>query len=184
VKLSFLPLVAAVLLLTARGTALAQAITPAIQAKIDGQLKEITAWAADPILIENVRTHNASVPPEHSSLNQAKWRALTVLDPTVRAFTKNQAGQFLKSKKNDLVIEAFVSDAAGLKVGFIAKTTNWCHAGNPKHDVPMTGKTWQGPVEMDESSGQQQLQISVPVLDGGKPIGSLVVGLSITKLVQ
>jgi hypothetical protein len=48
----------------------------------------------------------------------------------------------------------------------------------------MTGKNWQGPVEVDESSGQQQLQVSVPVLDGGKPIGSLVVGLSVTKLSQ
>jgi len=33
----------------------------------------------------------------------------------------------------------------------------------------MTGKNWQGPIEIDESSGQRQLQISVPVLDGGKP---------------
>jgi hypothetical protein len=46
----------------------------------------------------------------------------------------------------------------------------------------MQGKPWQGPVEVDESSGQQQLQIAVPVLDGGKPIGSLVVGLSLSKL--
>jgi hypothetical protein len=93
-------------------------------------------------------------------------------------------GQFLKSKKSDVVTEAFVSDAAGLKVGFIAKTTNWSHHDKPKHEVPMQGKTWQGPVEVDESSGQQQIQISVPVLDGGKPIGSLVVGLSLTRLTQ
>jgi hypothetical protein len=105
-----------------------------------------------------------------------------VLDPLVRAFSKNPVGLFLKTKKNDLVSEAFVSDAAGLKVGFIAKTTGWCHAGKPKHDVPMTGKTWQGPVEVDESTGQQQVQVAVPVLDGGKPIGSLVVGLGLAKL--
>ena len=40
------------------------------------------------------------------------------------------------------------------------------------------------PVEVDESSGMQQIQLAVPVLDGGKPIGSLVVGISITKLSQ
>ena len=124
------------------------------------------------------------MPADHAALTQDKWRALIVLDPIVRGFTKNPVGQFLKSKKDDLVSEAFVSDAAGLKVGFIAKTTNWSHLGKPKHDVPMTGKNWQGPVEVDESSGQQQMQISVPVLDGGKPIGSLVVGLSVTKLAQ
>jgi hypothetical protein len=164
--------------------ALAQAIAPATQAKIDAQIREIATWAAEPAIVEAVRVHNATIPAEHVALNQDKWRALTVLDPIVRGFTKNVAGTFLKTKKSDLVTEAFVSDAAGLKVGFIAKTTNWSHAGKPKHDVPMTGKFWQGPVEVDESSGQQQLQIAVPVLDGGKPIGSLVVGLSITKLSQ
>ena len=40
----------------------------------------------------------------------------------------------------------------------------------------------QGEVEVDESTGLQQVQIAVPVLDGGKPIGSLVVGLSLTKM--
>lgn len=159
-------------------------IPPETQARIDERIQAIIGWAADPVIVDAVRAHNASVPPEQAALNQEKWRALTVLDPIVRGFTRNEVGQFLKSKKDDVVSEAFVSDAAGLKVGFIAKTTNWSHQGKPKHDVPMTGKTWQGPIEIDESSGQHQLQISVPVLDNGKPIGSLVVGLSITKLTQ
>lgn len=165
-------------------SAVAQSITPAIQAKIDAQFKEIAAWAADASVVDAVRAHNASVPADQAALNQDKWKALTVLDPLVRGFTKNPAGTFLKSKKNDVVTEAFASDAAGLKVAFIAKTSGWSHKGKDKHDVPMTGKNWQGPVEVDESSGQQQVQIAVPVLDGGKPIGSLVVGLSITKLSQ
>ena len=179
-------LVSLSLLVTLLGgaAALAQPITPAVQAKIDAKLRDVVTWAADPAIIEAVRAHNASVPPDQAALNQDKWRALTVLDPMVRGFNKNPAGQLLKNKKDDLVTEAFVSDAAGLKVAFIAKTSNWSHKGKDKHDVPMTGKTWQGPVEVDESSGQQQLQVAVPVLDGGKPIGSLVVGLSLTKLAQ
>jgi len=46
----------------------------------------------------------------------------------------------------------------------------------------MTGKNWQGAVEVDESTGLQQIQVAVPVLDGDKAIGSMVVGLSLTKL--
>jgi hypothetical protein len=46
----------------------------------------------------------------------------------------------------------------------------------------MAGKTWQGKVEVDESSGLQQLQISVPVIIDGKPAGSLVVGVSLLKI--
>ncbi|MCX6951667.1 MAG: hypothetical protein NTV51_05725 [Verrucomicrobia bacterium] len=159
-----------------------QTLSSATQAKIDGQIREIATWAADPAIVEAVRAHNASVPTEQARLDQDKWRLLTVIDPIVRGFTKNPAGQALKARKTDLITEAFVSDAAGFKVAFLSKTTNWSHAGKPKHDVPMAGKTWQGPVEVDESSGQQQVQVAVPVLDGGKPIGSLVVGLSVTKL--
>jgi hypothetical protein len=171
-------------LILTRTSGSAQTIPPATQVKIDAQLKTIAAWAAEPSIVDAVRAHNASLPAEHAGLTQDKWRALTVLDPIVRAFSKNPAGQFLKSKKSDLVVEAFVSDAAGLKVAFIAKTSNWSHGGKPKHDVPMTGKAWQGPIEVDESTGQQQLQVAVPVLDGSKPIGSLVIGLSMAKLAE
>ena len=160
----------------------AESLAPAVQTKVDEQIKVVAGWAADPIIVDAVRAHNAAVPADQSALTQEKWKTLTVLDPLVRSFAKNPVGQFLKSKKSDIVTEAFVSDAAGLKVGFVAKTSNWSHKGKPKHDVPMTGKTWQGAVEVDESSGQQQLQVAVPVLDGDKAIGSLVVGLSVTKL--
>jgi len=162
----------------------AEPLEPAVQAKVDARVKDITAWAADPVIVEAVRAHNAAMSADQAALTQDKWRALTVLDPLVRGFAKNPAGQFLKGKKDDIVAEAFLSNAAGLKVAFIAKTSGWSHKGKDKHEVPMTGKSWQGAVEVDESSGQQQLQVAVPVLDGGKPIGSLVVGLSVTKLKQ
>ncbi len=162
----------------------AQTITPAIQAKIDTKFQEITAWAADPIIVEAVRAHNTALPSDQVGLTQEKWTALTVLDPLVRSFSKNPAGVFLKAKKDDVVTLPFLSDAAGCKVAFTAKTTNWCHKGMPKHEVPMTGKTWQGPIEVNQATGLQQVQIAVPVLDAGKPIGSLVVGLSLSKLAQ
>ena len=84
----------------------------------------------------------------------------------MQALVRNPAGQLLKARKTDFISEAFVSDAAGLKVAFLAKTTHWSHRGKPKHEVPMSGKSWQGPVEVDESSGRQQVQIAVPE---GKP---------------
>lgn len=151
---------------------------PAAQAKIDAQIAIITAWAADPVIVEATHAHNAALPADEDALTQEKWHSLSTLDPLVRRFSKNNVGTFLSSKRSAVIGEAFVSDAAGCKVGFINKTTRWCHAGLPKHDVPMTGKTWQGAMQLDESSGMRLIQVSVPVLDQGKPIGSLVVGLS------
>ena len=160
----------------------AEGLEPAIQAKIDAQIKVIATWAAEPVVVKAVQAQNARTPAEYASMTQEKWKELKVLDPLVRAFTKNEVAQFLKGKKTEFVSEAFLSDAAGLKVAFLSKTSNWSHKGKAKHDVPMTGKTWQGPVELDESTGVQQVQVAVPVKDGDKVIGSLVVGLSLSKL--
>jgi hypothetical protein len=160
----------------------AEGLPPEAQAKVDKALKDIQIWASDPVLVKAVKAQNAALPADHAAMTQDKWKAATILDPFVRSFSKNDAGTFLKTKKSDIISEAFVSDAQGLKVGFLAKTTGWSHKGNPKHEQPMSGKTWQGKVEVDESTGLQQVQISVPVVDEGKPIGSLVVGLVVSKL--
>ncbi len=157
-------------------------IDSAQQAKIAGKIAEIQQWAADPAIVAAVAAQNAQMPAEYAAMTQDKWKTLSLLDPFVRSFSKNAAGLVLKAKKADWTSEAFVSDAKGCKVAFLAKTTSWCHAGAPKHDVPMTGKTWQGTLATDESTGLQQLQVSVPVLKDGQPIGSLVVGLSLSKI--
>lgn len=163
-------------------SAAAEGLDPAVQAKVDAMTRQIQAWAADPALVQAVKAYNTAPPAASSAMTQDKWKGLPILDPTVRSFSKNPAAEFLKTRKTDAVSEAFVSGADGNKVAFLAKPTSWCHKGKPKHDVPMTGKSWQGPVELDESSGLQQVQVAVPVLDGGKPVGSLVVGLSLAKL--
>ncbi|MGA4644398.1 hypothetical protein [Limisphaera sp. 4302-co] len=160
----------------------AQGITPEIQAKIDAKIKQIQTWAADEVIVQAVREHNANPSPEAKAMTQEKWKTLPVLDPFVRSFTKHAATERLKAKKDDTVTEAFISGADGTKVAFLSKPSNWSHKGKDKHEVPMSGKTWQGEPEVDESTGLQQVQVAVPVLDGGKPIGSLVVGLSLNKL--
>ncbi len=159
-----------------------EGLDPAIQASIAKKLEVIRAMAADPKVVAAVKSHNAAPSGDAKAMTQEKWKVLSTLDPVVKGLARNEAASALKSRRDDAVTEAFVSGADGAKVALLSKTSNWSHKGKPKHEVPMTGKEWQGPVEVDESTGQQQLQVSVPVLDGGKPIGSLVVGLSLAKL--
>jgi hypothetical protein len=160
----------------------AQTLSPEVQQKIEAKVKEIQSWAADPVIVQAVRDHNANPSAEVKTMTQEKWKTLPVLDPFVRSFTKNAAAEKIKSKKDDTVTEAFLSGADGTKVAFLSKPTNWSHKGNPKHETPMTGKVWQGTPEVDESTGLLQIQVAVPVLEGDKPIGSLVVGLGLSKL--
>jgi opacity protein-like surface antigen len=165
-------------------TVFAADIDPAVQGKIDAKVKEIQTWAAEPVVVSAVKAHNDSLPTDSATMTQEKWKTLPILDPFVRGFSKNEAGQTLKAKKEDVVSEAFLSGADGLKVAFLTKPSNWSHKGKDKHEQPMAGKTWQGPVEVDDSTGLQQVQVAVPVMDGEKSIGSLVVGLSLSKLSQ
>lgn len=146
------------------------------------EIEVVKQLAADPKVVEAVKAANATPLADYKDMNQDKWKELPVLDPKVRYFSKNPAGELLKSKKDDRITEMFVNAADGTKVAFLSKSTNWAHKGKPKHDEPMSGKTWQGKIEMDESTGLKSVQVSVPVLDGGKAIGSFVAGFSITKL--
>jgi hypothetical protein len=165
------------------GVARAEDLDLKTAAKVEVKLKEVQAWAADPIIVRGVQAQNENPPADMRNMNQQTWKGLSILDPTVRKFTKNAVGQFLKSKKDTAVSEAFVSSADGTKVGFLSKPTYWNHSGKAKHDEPMKGEIWRGPVEVDESTGVQQMQLGVPILDAdGKPIGSLVVGLEVNKL--
>jgi hypothetical protein len=158
---------------------------PEIKAKLDAKIKQLAAFSTDPEIVKEVKAHNATpASAEAAAMTNEKWHSATVLDPFVRATAKTPLSEYLKTKKNadDTIAKVFVSGADGCKVGFDAKTEHWTHKGMPKHEVPMSGQTWIGPVKVDDSSGQQLIQVGLPVLDGGKPIGSIVFGLRVDKL--
>jgi len=161
---------------------LALALDKITQDKVDKKKQVIVQWAADPMLVKAVKEFNTNPPTQAKELTQDRWEKLTILDDTVQYFQTSDAAKFLESKKEDWVSEAFVSAADGKKVGFLAKTSSWSHVGKAKHDMPMTGTTWQGKFEMDDSVGRMQVEIGVPVMDGDTPIGSLVIGIDVGKL--
>lgn len=166
--------------------ALAQSfeITPVVQTELDRQKQVVAGWAADPTIVSAVKEQNAKGPV--AGMDNPKWKATRRSDALVRAFRSNPAGRFLRAKiegSQGALSEAFLNGSHGEKVAFVEKTTSYIHAGQVKHDVPFgTGKAWQGKPEFDESSQTYAVQISVPVRDGGKAIGSLVVGVNLTHL--
>ncbi len=157
-------------------------LTAEQKTKLDAKIATFKAWGTDAEIVKAVKEHNANPPAETKDMTNDKWKTLTVMSPEVRALTKNALATYIKTKKDESVSEAFVSGADGTKVAFLSKTTSWSHKGKPKHDVPMTGKVWIGQVEVDESTGIQSIQVGIPVLDGTKAIGSIVIGFSIAKL--
>jgi len=159
-------------------------MTPAVQAELDRQKTVIAGWAASAPVVNAVVEQNRKGPI--AGLDNAKWKITRRRDPVVTAFQTNPAGQFLKAKVEETkgaISEAFLSGARGEKAAFVEKTTSYIHKGAPKFDVPFTtGRTWQGEAEFDESSQTYAIQISVPVIGDGKPIGVLVVGVNLSHL--
>jgi hypothetical protein len=179
---SFLTVFACTILMCA--TAAGQA-PPEIKAKLGIETKHLAILASDPTIVAAVRAHNSAHPTlEAAAMTNDKWRSLSVLDPFVRVNAKSPLSEYLKSKKagDETIAKVFVSGADGCKVGFDAKTEHWTHKGMPKHEVPMTGATWIGTVKVDDSTGLELIQVGMPVLEGGKPIGSIVFGLRVDKL--
>ena len=162
--------------------ACAQGLSAEAQKRVDVVRQLAVDWAASPVVVKAVQAQNETPSAEIEAMNQGAWAALDERAPLVRALSTNEVAKFLREVRTDKVTEAFVSDAKGRKVAFLAKTTNWSHLGKPKHDEPMAGKFWQGKIEVDQSAGVHQIQIAVPILINERPIGSLVVGIAIGAL--
>lgn len=175
----FLGLIVSSIIIT---NAFAEALTPEQRTALNKQVEEFKKVVSDTKVVEAVKTVNTAALVDYKDMTQDKWKELPVLDPKVRYFSKNPTAEFLKSKKSDAITEIFVNAADGTKVAFLSKTSNWSHKGKAKHDDPMAGKTWQGSVEVDESTGLKSVQVALPVMDGSKAIGSMTVGFSVTKL--
>jgi hypothetical protein len=158
-------------------------ITPAKQAEIDQQRDQVAKWAADPVIVNAVREQNRKGPI--AGMDNTKWKTLRASEETVTAFQMNAAGTWLKSRMDEsggLISEAFLNAAQGEKVAFVEKTSSYIHKGAAKFDQPMAGHAWQGKPEFDESSQTFAIQVSVPVVDAGSPVGALVVGINLTRL--
>jgi hypothetical protein len=152
------------------------------QARIDEWVEKGKVLARSPAVVDAVHAQNSAPSATVVEMTQSKWEALPELHAVVRGMTTNAAALELKKAKSDALSEAFVSDASGRKVAFLAKSTNWSHAGKPKHEIPMSGEVWKGRIELDRSTGRHQVQIGLPVLKDDKVIGSLVLGISLTEL--
>jgi hypothetical protein len=161
----------------------ANRITPEMQTELDAQKRTVASWARNATIVSAIAAQNAKGPIP--GMTNRAWKRLAPDDALVGSFQTNAAGKWLAGKlasSKGLYREAFVSAAQGEKVAFFAKPTRYVHKGEPKFDVPMKGSVWQGEPEFDKSSDSYVIQLAAPVIRDGKPIGVLVVGVSMKSL--
>ena len=161
---------------------IADAGSPAeLRARVQLAVHDYRWISTDPKVVAAVREYNANKPAEAQAMTDEKWKSLPLLDSFVRGLSKNPLAEYLKTRKTPVTSELFVNGADGTKVAILNKPTLWSHKGQQKHEAPMAGKIWIGPPEIDESTGTQEVQAGLPVLDNGKPIGSVVIGLQVSR---
>lgn len=159
-------------------------LTPEVRAIVESRAKTLLAWGTEPNVGEAGKACNAAPTAEAKATTNEEWKSLQVLDPFARSFTRNALTEHRQSKRDASATELFVSGVSSGRLVCFAITSSWNHKTRPQYSVPIPGKTWFGPVEVDESAGQQQVQVGIPVLDGSGLVGSNVVGRSFRALLR
>ena len=97
-------------------------------------------------------------------------------------------GEWLRQKNKEAqgrYPEAFLCDNQGANVAVSKLTSDYWQGDEDKWIKSFNngnGKVFFGDPEFDQSSQAMQIQVSVPVLDGGKTIGVLVVGVKFSMV--
>ena len=154
---------------------------------------EVQQWLSNDVVINNVKAQNA----RNQGLSRAdiisldnQWRAETSASnqPLIKKVLGTELSIFLadvKEKSAGVYTEIFVMDSAGLNVGQSDVTSDYWQGDEAKWQ-----KTYQvGPeachisdVEMDESSQQMQVQLSLPVVENSSVIGAVTIGINVDAL--
>ncbi|HYD61237.1 MAG TPA: hypothetical protein VEC35_12810 [Noviherbaspirillum sp.] len=156
----------------------AEPISPALQAKVDKYKQKLAQWAADPAIVAAVKEANAKGPL--AGMTNSKWQEVEDKDPVARAFITNKAGSLVTKWEEDKEINKLVvRDEKGNLVAASTKPLLYNNAVRPVYINGMKGQPWAASnVAPDPTTQIKSVQASAPVLDAGKVIGVIHVGIT------
>ena len=161
---------------------------PAPQKVIDLANTTLAAFAADPVIVEAVKAENA----KGKTLDQVKkmdedWQLEAGVTEQMKAIMDNPAAQKLIEIKKTApyYAEIFVTDSLGANVAMTDKTSDYWQGDEPKFINSFAsgaGAIFVNDVKFDESTQTYVVQVSVPVKDGDKAIGTITFGIDVEKV--
>jgi len=165
-------LVGIVLALFAANNARAD-LPPDVAAKVENYKKKLVEWAATPVIVAAVKESNAKggmIP----GMGNAKWDELADTDPMVKGLQNNAAGKLVSKWEEDKVLDKlFVRDEKGNVVAASGKPLLYNNANRPPFKNGLAGVWADNVVKPDPTTQKKTVQVSVPIVDGGKNIGVL-----------
>ena len=159
-----------------------------IQELLRVKTRTVRHLALNPLLVRATREQNAqSLSLEEIKRRDAEWRDSKDPTPFMLSLQNSDAGRFLRSvvERSTSFNEAFLTDDQGANVATYPFTSDYWQGDEEKWSVSFNGgegKVFIGPLELDSSTQTYAVQVSAPVLDRGRTIGVLVVGVTLTYL--
>ncbi|MGD8388145.1 MAG: PDC sensor domain-containing protein [Desulfobacteraceae bacterium] len=139
----------------------------------------------DPVIVDAVKSRNA----EGATMDQikemdAQWRDHAGVADYMQALMDSACGKHLKGIQDSAsyYAEIFVMDNQGANVAMTNKTSDYWQGDEAKFQKSYNGgngEVFVDEVEFDESAQAYLVQISVPVMDGGKAIGAITFGIDV-----
>lgn len=148
----------------------------------------LAALGSDPVIVRAVQEENGK--GKSLAEIQAKddeWKAHAGIADYMQAIMESECGNHLRDIQNSApyYAEIFVMDNQGANVAMTDKTSDYWQGDEAKFKKSYAGgngAVFIDEVEFDESSQAYLVQVSVPVMDGGKAIGAITFGIDVDKI--
>lgn len=158
------------------------------QKVVDLANSTLAAHGNDPEIVTAVKKQNA----ENMSLDSIKatdekWKNTPGIADYMQAIMDSDCGRYLRKIQDSTPYysEIFVMDNQGANVAMTDKTSDYWQGDEAKFKNSFSGgkgAVFVDEVEFDDSAQAYLVQVSVPVLDGGKAIGAITFGIDIDQI--
>ena len=175
-------------LVTSAGSAQQDISDSELEELLRVKIRTVQHMALNPLLVRATRQQNASgLGAEEIARRDKAWKATKELTPFKLSLQTSPAGRFLKHQveRSTSFNEAFLTDNQGANVAAFPATSDYWQGDEEKWSESFNGgdgRVYIGALALDESTNTVAAQVSAPVLDRGKTIGVLVVGVTINYL--
>lgn len=158
------------------------------QAKLDEIVAKLKETGTDTTLIAAVNKQNSeNLSMSTISSRDKKWQETSGLDDLMKSLMSNSAAKRLAQieKENKVIVESFLMDKKGANVAMTNKTSDYWQGDEAKFTKSFKGgkgAVHMGKSKFDKSAQAYVIQVSIPVMSGGRAIGAITYGVNIDDL--
>ena len=157
-----------------------------LQKRLDAEAAKLGAWGSDSVIVAAVKAQNA----KRVSLATIKsldeqWvagKAATLVRQSTVGTCADYLRKLASTSTDPVYSEVFVMDNQGALVCANTRTTDYWQGDEAKWQRAFAegkGSVFIDRPRYDDSSARNLAQISVPVVDGGRAIGVITVGVAL-----